>query len=76
MGETVEKFLGNLNEGSYVKVYSKGKEVGKDAQIGTGMEVKLVDGDQVKAAYTAVVTGDTNGENRNVSLIFRGLLHR
>ena len=64
VGETVEKLLGSLNEGSFVKVYSGNKEVAKDALIGTGMEVKIMDGNTVKATYTAVVTGDTNGDGK------------
>jgi hypothetical protein len=47
-----------------VKVYAGGKEVAKDALIGTGMEVKIMDGNTVKATYTAVVTGDTNGDGK------------
>lgn len=63
-GTTTEKLLENLNEGAYVKVYSGNEEVSKDALLGTGMVVKIMDGDRVVTEVTAVVTGDTNGDGK------------
>lgn len=61
-GTTVSSLLSGLNEGSYCKVY-KGKDiVSGNTAVGTGMVVKIMDGNTVKASYTVIVTGDTNGD--------------
>ena len=54
--------LSGLNEGKYCKVYKDGTEVGSDKAVGTGMVVRIMDGSTVKAEYTIIVTGDTNGD--------------
>ena len=59
---TAAALLSNLNEGEYCKVYNGSAEVLANAAIGTGMEVKIMDGSTVKASYTAIVTGDINGD--------------
>ena len=64
VGTTVSTLLGDLGEGSYVKVYQGEQEVAKDALIGTGMTVKIMDGNTVKATAVVVVTGDTNGDGK------------
>ena len=61
-GTTVSSLLSGLEEGSYCKVYKENALVSADTAIGTGMVVKIMDGDTVKAAYTIIVTGDTNGD--------------
>lgn len=66
-GTTVETFLSNLGESQYCKVYKGNTEVASDTKIGTGMKVKIMDGDTVKAEYTVIVTGDTNGDG-NISV--------
>ena len=63
-GITAESLLENLGEGRYAKVFRGDKAVAKNALIGTGMTVKLLDGDTVKATATVVVTGDTNGDGK------------
>ena len=64
IGTTAGTLLGNLAEGSYAKVYQGNQEVAKSALIGTGMTVKIMDGNTVKAMATIVVTGDTNGDGK------------
>ena len=64
IGTTAGTLLGNLVEGSYAKVYQENQEVAKSALIGTGMTVKIMDGNTVKATATIVVTGDTNGDGK------------
>lgn len=61
-GTTVSSLLSGLNEGSYCKVYKGNSEVSGNTAIGTGMVVKIMDGNNVKASYTVIVTGDTNGD--------------
>ena len=62
-GTTVSQLLAGINRCEYVKVFDKsGKEVSAAASVGTGMTVKLLDGDTVKDSVTVVVTGDTNGD--------------
>lgn len=64
VGTTVSTLLGNLNERDYAKVYQGNNVVSGSALIGTGMEVKIMDGRTVKATATVVVTGDTNGDGK------------
>ena len=61
-GTTVSSLLSSLNEGSYCKVYKGNSEVSGNTAVGTGMVVKIMDGNTVKASYTVIVTGDTNGD--------------
>lgn len=61
-GTTVSSLLSGLNEGSYCKVYKGNSEVSGSTAVGTGMVVKIMDGNTVKASYTVIVTGDTNGD--------------
>ncbi len=61
-GTTVSSLLSGLNEGSYCKVYKGNSEVSGNTAVGTGMVVKIMDGNTVKASYTVIVTGDTNGD--------------
>lgn len=61
-GTTVSTLLSGLNEGAYCKVYNGNSVVSGTTSVGTGMLVKIMDGDTVKATYTIIVTGDTNGD--------------
>ena len=61
-GTTVSSLLAGLNEGQYCKVYNDGAQVSGTTAVGTGMVVKIMDGNNVKASYTVIVTGDTNGD--------------
>ena len=61
-GTTVSQLLNGINEKSYCKVYKGNAEVSGNTPVGTGMEVRLLDGSAVKEKVTVVVTGDTNGD--------------
>lgn len=61
-GTTAEEFLSKFNEAEYCKVFKGNTEVDSKAAIGTGMKVKITDGKVLKADYTVIVTGDTNGD--------------
>ena len=61
-GTTVSNLLNGINEKNYCKVFKGNTEVKGTALIGTGMLVKLMDGNTVKQSVTIVVTGDTNGD--------------
>ncbi len=61
-GTTVSSFLNGINEKQYCKVYKGNTVVSGDKQVGSGMTVKLMDGNTVKASYTIIVTGDVNGD--------------
>lgn len=61
-GTTVSSLLSGFNEGSYCKVYKGNTEVSGSTTVGTGMVVKIMDGNTVKASYTIIVAGDTNGD--------------
>lgn len=65
LGTTVEQLLAGLNEKQYCKVFTaNGKAADSSALAATGMVVKLMDGDTVKASYTLVVTGDADGDGQ------------
>ena len=59
---TAAQLLNSLNEKPYCKIYLGNKEVTGSMLIGTGMTVKLLDGNTVKQTVTIIVTGDTNGD--------------
>ena len=61
-GTTVSQLLNGINEKAYCRVYKGNTEVTGSAVIGTGMEIRLLDGNTVKDRVTVVVTGDTNGD--------------
>ena len=65
LGTTVEQLLSGLSEKQYCKVFdASGKAADGSALAATGMVVKLLDGDTVKASYTLVVTGDADGDGQ------------
>ncbi len=61
-GLTIESLLVNLDGGENCKVYNGSTVVDGKTKVGTGMTVKIMDGATTVKAYTAVVTGDTNGD--------------
>jgi len=61
-GTTASELLDDINEGEYCKIFKGSTEVSDDMVVGTGMTVKIMDGNTVKATYTIIVTGDTNGD--------------
>ncbi len=63
-GTTVSTLLNGINEKQYCKVYSGNNAVSGDKTVGSGMTVKLMDGNTVKATYTIIVTGDVNGDGK------------
>lgn len=66
-GKTIQQLVNGINEKQYIRVYSGNKQVTGSTKVGTGMSVKLLDGNTVKDTLTAVVTGDTNGDG-NVTI--------
>ena len=63
IGTTANTLLSNIIEKAYCEVVdTSNKTVAGDKVIGTGMMVKLKDGNTVKGAWTAIVTGDVNGD--------------
>ena len=61
-GTTVSTLVNGINEKQYIKVFKGNSEVSGNTVVGTGMVVKLMDGNTVKQSVTVVVTGDTNGD--------------
>ncbi len=64
LGTTIQNFLSAISGGESCTVYKGTTVQSGTALIGTGMLVKIMDGGAVKATYTAVVTGDTNGDGQ------------
>ena len=62
VGTNASSLLSGLNGGAFCKVYKNGSQVSDNTTVGTGMVVKIMDGNTAKAEYTIVVTGDTNGD--------------
>ncbi len=63
-GVTVQELVNNINEKEHIKVFKNGQEVSADSLIGTGMEIRLMSGDNVLATIFVVVTGDINGDGK------------
>ena len=63
-GTTAQALNSGLNERAYIKIYNGNSEVSGSTIVGTGMVVKLLDGNTVKATATIIVTGDTNGDGK------------
>ena len=61
---TVTKLLSGINGGDQCAVYKGSAQQGSSAVVGTGMTVKWMSGSTVKATYTLIVTGDTNGDGQ------------
>ncbi len=61
-GTTVNTLLGGLSAGPYCTVYQGTSPVSGATPVGTGMTVRILDGQTVLATYHVVVTGDTNGD--------------
>jgi len=61
-GTTVSSLLTGIGEQEFCKVYKGDAQVSGNTPIGTGMVVKIMDGNTVKVSYTVIVTGDTNGD--------------
>lgn len=63
-GTSVKTLLSGLDVGELCKVYDGDKLVADDCLVGTGMTVKIIDGNDVQASYEIIVTGDTNGDGK------------
>lgn len=63
-GTDVDTLLKGLNGGKYCRVMKGTAQQETTAKVGTGMTVQLLSGGTVKATYTVVVTGDTNGDGQ------------
>ena len=61
---TVSAFISKIDEATHVRAYRGTDEITGSALIGTGLLFKIMDGDTVKKTYTAVVTGDINGDGK------------
>lgn len=64
IGTTVEALLSGIGEQAYTRVFETLQEVSGKQTIGTGMQLKLMDGTTVKDTLTAVVTGDISGDGK------------
>ena len=63
-GTTVADLIASINEKPNIKVFKGNQEVAGNTTVGTGMIVKLMDGNTVLATATVVVTGDINGDGK------------
>lgn len=62
-GMTASQLLASLNNSQYLKLFSGDTEItDPDALIGTGMTVKLIDGETTVDEVTVIVKGDLNGD--------------
>jgi len=59
---TLDEFLGGFYAADFIRVYSENKEISAETKIGTGMVIKLTDGNTVNQTLTIIVTGDANGD--------------
>ena len=63
-GTDVDTLLSGINEKKFCMVYSGNSVVSGQTAVGTGMVLKIMDGNNMKASYTIIVTGDTNGDGK------------
>ena len=63
-GTTVEQFFSYLDYSEAVVVYKGNEVVSDDTPLGTGMLVRIIDGDAFIKTYTVIVTGDTSGDGK------------
>ena len=63
-GNTIGTFLNGINERNYVTVTMDGLPISYNLLAGTGLMLKIMDGDTVKDYATLVVTGDVNGDGK------------
>ena len=61
-GTSADSFVSKLDQGENVEIYKGSTQVSGSTSVGTGMEAKLMDGNEAVKTYTIVVTGDTNGD--------------
>jgi len=64
---TVNTFLSKINEKSQIKIFKGTSEVKTTALVGTGMKIKLMNGNTTVQTLTVVITGDINGDG-NITL--------
>jgi len=61
-GTTAEEFLHGINEAEHCVIFDGADTVSNDTLIATGMTVKIMFGNTVRASYTVIVTGDVDGD--------------
>ena len=63
-GTTLENVLKNFENSQYIRVFdAQGNEItDKNAKIGTGSVVQLMDGPVIKDAVQVIINGDANGD--------------
>lgn len=59
---TLTEFIANFAQSEYLMVCRDGEPVSGDSLIGTGMELRLVVGEEVRQRRILVVAGDVNGD--------------
>ena len=62
VGTTAGNLLGNVNESAYCKIYKGNRLLSASEKLGTGMTIKLMDGNTVRQSLSLVVAGDVNGD--------------
>ena len=72
-GTTVAALLAGLDQGTSVRAFNGATEITGTTLVGTGMTVKLYDGDVPVQSLTAVVTGDVSGDGKCSLLDFAQL---
>lgn len=64
LGTSVSTLRSGIPEKDFISVYNGGNIANGNTHVRTGMTVALLDGDVMKAALTAVVTGDISGDGK------------
>jgi len=64
VGTTLENVLKNFENSQYIRVFdAQGNEItDKNAKIGTGCVIQLMDGPVIKDAVKVIINGDANGD--------------
>lgn len=64
LGTSVSTLRSGIPEKDFIAVYNGSSIANGTSHVRTGMTVALLDGDMMKAALTAVVTGDISGDGK------------
>ena len=63
LGTTLETLKETIAEKQYIKFFKDGKEITDlSKMVATGIEVRLMDGPEIKDRFTLIINGDVNGD--------------
>lgn len=68
-GTNVNSLLQSINEKQYCEIRKNNVKQSGNVSVGTGMQLCVINNNKVVKSYNIIVTGDTNGDGKPISLI-------